>query len=207
MNKYIVTSILLSISVLYNSYTAQTMVNNYNALAAYDDGTNSPKQKHGELGIDLAFSASNNSGNFGVGLKYGIAFGEYLIAGPSLRYERLWFNNINFESTNRFNTFGGGAFLHARFFNALFLGAEFEMLKSPYTKNGFLSVQQSTWAPSLLMGGGFSMEFNESIRINAGIMYDVINATNSPFRRSYMLKRKNGSYLPILYRIAFFFPL
>ena len=56
------------------------------------------------------------------------------------------------------------------------------------------------------------MEFNESVRINAGIMYDVIDAQNSPFRRSYFMQKKtsDGSpagFLPIIYRIAFFIPL
>lgn len=160
-----------------------------------------------ELGIDLALSISTNNGNAGVGLKYGVKLGKNFIAGPSARYERLWFNNINNGTAAGFNTFGGGAFIHGRFWNALFIGAEFEMLKSPYTKTGYLSTIQNTWSPTLFVGGGFSMEFNETIRLNAGIMYDVINPANSPFRRSYMMKRQNGTYLPVIYRIAFFFPL
>lgn len=165
------------------------------------------KKLNSEIGIDLAFSTSSNNGNIGIGLKYGIELGEYFIAGPSIRYERLWFNNFNNGSKGSFNTFGGGAFIHGRFFNALFVGAEFEMLKSPYTKTGFLSSVERTWSPTLFLGGGFSMEFNETIRLNAGIMYDVLDPANSPFRRSYMMKRENGQYLPIIYRIAFFFPL
>ena len=73
-------------------------------------------------------------------------------------------------------------------------------------------VFEKTWAPTLFLGGGFSMEFNESFRFNAGIMYDVINATNSPFRRSYFIQKKttdgtSAGFLPIIYRFAFFFPI
>ncbi len=168
-----------------------------------------------EIGADIAFSASTNGGNFGLGLKYGFNFGEYIILGPSVRYEYLWWKNFvgpsEIVSGNR-HVYGGGVFAHARFFNALFVGAEFEMLRSPYNQNGFLSLEK-TWAPTLFLGGGFSMEFNELVRINAGIMYDVINPMNSPFRSSYSIQKQDpvtgapAGYLPIIYRIAFFFPL
>ncbi|MCH2232037.1 MAG: hypothetical protein MK105_17000 [Crocinitomicaceae bacterium] len=167
-----------------------------------------------EIGFDVAFSASNQGGNVGIGLKYGLNFGEYLIVGPSVRYERLWFKNITTAQEGGYNIYGGGAFAHARFFNALFVGAEFEMLRSPFGKDQFAGFITNTgsWAPTLFLGGGFSMEFNEAIRINAGIMYDVINAQNSPFQRSYFLQKKTefgqpAGYLPVIYRIAFFIPL
>ena len=166
-----------------------------------------------EVGVDLAFSASTFGGNFGIGLKYGVTFGEYFIAGPSVRYERLWWKNIVYNETQKgaLNVYGGGGFFHARFFNALFVGAELEVLKSPYSKTGLIASQgNGTWAVTGLLGGGFSMEFNEMVRVNAGIMYDVINMTNSPYRRSYsQTTTSTGAvkYIPILYRLAFFFPL
>jgi len=165
-----------------------------------------------EIGFDLAFSASTNGGNAGIGLKYGLNLGENLIVGPSVRYERTWVKN-NFTGTNGgYNVYGGGAFVHARFYNALFLGLEYELLKSPYTNSGFLTGLNPSWANTLFLGGGFSKEFNESFRINAGLMYDVINAENSPFKRSYSITQKdaNGNIvkiLPIIFRLAFFIRL
>ena len=164
-----------------------------------------------ELGIDISFTASTNGGNAGLGLKYGAKLGEYVILGPSIRYDLTWIKNQVGGNNGNYSVYGGGAFIHGRFFNALFIGAEFEYLRSPYEKNGFLTSLPS-WAPTLFLGGGFSMEFQEKIRLNAGIMYDVINAQNSPFRNSYSITRKdaNGNivgYLPIIYRIAFFIPL
>ena len=35
-----------------------------------------------EIGFDLAFSASTFGGNAGLGLKYGLNFGENIILGP-----------------------------------------------------------------------------------------------------------------------------
>lgn len=168
-----------------------------------------------EIGVDIAASGSTMGGDVGLGLKYGLKLGEYIIAGPSVRYEYIWWKNYASSGANQasgsLHVFGGGVFLHARFFNALFIGTEFEMLRSPYDKSGYISLNP-TWAPTCFVGGGFSMEFNESIRLNAGIMYDVINAGNSPFRRSYFLQKKTADgapagYLPIIYRIAFFFPI
>lgn len=167
-----------------------------------------------EFGFDLAANGSTFGGNVGIGLKYGINLGEYLILGPSVRYEYLWWKNYTggvAQSSVSQHVYGGGLFAHARFFNAVFLGAEFEMLRSPYDASGYISFNP-TWAPTLFLGGGFSMEFNESVRINAGIMYDVINAGNSPFRRSYSFQKTDSfgnpaGFLPIIYRIAFFFPL
>ena len=166
-----------------------------------------------EIGFDLAFSASTNGGNAGLGLKYGLNFGENLILGPSVRYERTWIKNNVTGFNGSYNIFGGGAFAHFRFYEALFLGMEFEMLKSPYTSSGLLTaIPQSTWAPTLFLGGGFSKEFNESFRINAGIMYDVINPVNSPYRRSYTFTKKDEAgnvvkILPIIFRLAFFIPI
>ena len=164
-----------------------------------------------EIGLDLSFSASNLGGHFGLGLKYGVKLGEYIMIGPSVRYERLWSSNVTTGFNGSTNVYGGGAFVHARFFNALFLGVEYEHLKSPYNPQGFVATK-SSWAPTVFVGGGFSMELNNRIRLNAGIMYDLVNATNSPFRDTYSftIKDENGNiqrYLPIIFRVAFFFPL
>jgi len=88
----------------------------------------------------------------------------------------------------------------------MFVGAEFEYLRSPYTSFGFLTAS-TQWSPTLFLGGGLSLELNESIRLNAGIMYDIINHINSPLRSQYFMKNAQGFLLPVIYRIAFFFPL
>ena len=148
-----------------------------------------------EIGVDVAFTASSNGGNVGLGLKYGAKFGKYIIAGPSVRYDLTWVKNqvgTGNGQNGKYSVYGGGAYIHGRFFNALFVGAEFEYLRSPYDINGFLTNLPS-WSPTLFLGGGFSMEFNEVVRLNAGIMYDVINAKNSPFINSYSITQKDSN--------------
>jgi hypothetical protein len=162
-----------------------------------------------EIGVDGYFGASTNGGSFGLGLKYGIKLKENIIVGPSARILRTWstFNGV----ASSFNIYGGGVFAHIRYGNVIFGGVEFEALKSPLNYSNMAS--PTKYIPTLFVGGGFSKEFHELVRVNAGIMYDVINHVNSPFRPSYTMKIVNSQtgeiqgYIPIIYRIAFFFPL
>lgn len=159
-----------------------------------------------EIGLDGFFSASTNGGSFSLGAKYGLKFRENFIGGPSLRYQRNWTKNAFTQQQSSFNVFGGGGFVHARFFDVLFAGAELEFLQTPLTSFGALSGQKS-WVTTCFVGGGYSQEFNESWRLNVGIMYDLINSDKSPFRQGYFLSKENGALIPIIYRIAFFFPI
>ncbi len=160
-----------------------------------------------ELGVDAYFGASTNGGNLSLGLKYGFNFGENYIIGPSFRYQRTWNNNVLTGNKSGFNVFGGGVFGHVRLYNLLFLGAEFETMRTPLSQGGLVSITNSSWIPTLFLGGGYSQEFNEKIRINAGVMYDVVNHVQSPFQQGYFLRKANGALIPMIYRIAFFFPL
>jgi len=171
-----------------------------------------------ELGIDGTFYATSGvyqSGTIGLGLKYGFVFGENLILGPSFRYQRSWTNNTLTGTSGGFNVYGGGVFIHGRFNNVLFIGMEGELLKSPYTTNGFLSTNPK-WVGTCLLGGGFSREFDAGFRLNAGVYYDILDVPNpanpsnvnpnSPLQ-PYVAKKENGTIIPILYRISLFIPL
>jgi hypothetical protein len=86
-----------------------------------------------------------------------------------------------------------------------------QMLKSPYNFDLY-QLNPKRWSPVILIGGGFNLKLQERIRLTAGLFYDIINSQNSPFRSSYNFKVKdqNGGtirYLPIIYRLTFFFPL
>jgi len=164
-----------------------------------------------EVGFDGYFGASTNGGSFSIGAKYGMKFSENFIAGPSLRFQRNWNKNAYTGIQGSYNVFGFGAFGHGRFGNVLFAGAEFELMRTPYAIN-YTTSNGPTWSPALFLGGGYSQEFNESFRINAGIMYDVINHANSPFRQGYFMRKQGpegqtAQFIPLIYRIAFFFTL
>jgi hypothetical protein len=162
-----------------------------------------------ELGIELYAGASSLGGSVGGDLKYAAILNENWAVGPSFRLQRTWSNNLGQKMG--FSVYGGGVYAHYRIKNTLFVGAEYELLKSPFN---FIFFNYSTkqWASTLFLGAGFSRDFNHKIRVNGGIFYDVINAENSPFRSSYSVRIKNEMgqvvrILPMIYRITFFFPL
>ena len=167
-----------------------------------------------ELGIEGYFGASNQGGSFGIGPKFGFILNENIAIGPSFRIQRNWSNLLgnSFSQT----VYGGGAFAHIRYKSkgksTVFGAVEFEYLRSPFVDINFQNVTSKKWAPTLFLGGGFLVRVNNVIGINAGILYDVINADNSPFRSSYFLKQKDQAGVitkiyPLIYRLTFLFKL
>lgn len=161
-----------------------------------------------EIGADGYFGASNLGGSAGIGLKFGYKLNENVIVGPSFRFQRTW--SSYYAQTVGYTVYGGGAWIHGRFANTVFVGAEFEYLRTPV--DIVLVGGQRTWVPTLFLGGGFSREFNKRVRLNAGIFYDVIDNPRSPFRPGYFMKKTNSNgmvvaLIPVIYRIGFFFPL
>ena len=168
-----------------------------------------------ELGIEGYFGASNQGGSFGIGPKFGFILNENIAVGPSFRIQRNWSNLLgnSFSQT----VYGGGAFAHIRYKSkgksTVYGAVEFEYLRSPFVDINFQKVTAKKWAPTLFLGGGFLVRVNNVIGINAGILYDVINANNSPFRSSYIFKVKDpitGKYskiYPVIYRLTFLFKL
>ena len=167
-----------------------------------------------ELGIEGYFGASNQGGSFGIGPKFGFILNENIAVGPSFRIQRNWSNLLgnSFSQT----VYGGGAFAHIRYKSkgksTVFGAVEFEYLRSPFVDINFQNVTAKKWAPTLFIGGGFLVRVNKVVGINAGILYDVINADNSPFRSSYFLKQKNQAGVvtkiyPLIYRLTFLFKL
>lgn len=160
-----------------------------------------------ELGIEGYASTSTLGGNLSLGLKYGFKLNENIIVGPSFRLMKSWSksNGTNYS----YSIYGGGAFLHARYGNMIFGGVEFEMINTPLNYGYYNGIKH--FVPTLFIGGGFSREFKEIVRVNAGVFYDVINNMNSPFRTSYMMTKTNSTtgeisgYIPVIYRISFFF--
>lgn len=168
----------------------------------YEEETDEPRVGN-EIGIDFQFSASNLGGVAGGGLKLGYGYNKNIIFGPSIRYQRSWFKNNGLNGG--YAVYGGGGFIHFRLYDYLFVGAEVEILSNPI--NYINPYGGRTWVPTALIGGGFSHSFNDSFRLNAGIMYDIVDHDNSPFRPGYVMKKENGALIPVVYRIALFLPI
>jgi hypothetical protein len=162
-----------------------------------------------ELGLEPYIGFSNMGGAVGGELKFAARLSDNLLVGPSCRVQHTWANNLGMQS--QMTTWGGGVFAHYRYQEVVFGGVEFQYLKSPFSFVNPLEVVRP-WSPTLMVGGGFYLKLGEKVRLNAALFYDVINASNSPFRSSYSFKIKNEfgqvvRILPIIYRLTFFIPL
>lgn len=162
-----------------------------------------------EIGAEVYAGFSTLGGAFGFELKHASILNKNFAVGPSIRIQRTWSNNLG-QKTN-INIWGPGVFAHARYRDMVFAGAEFQILRSPYNFVNY-TANPKKWAPTLFLGGGFCFKLSKSVRLNAAIFYDVINASNSPFRSSYSFKSKNQAgqvvrIFPIIYRVTFFFPI
>lgn len=196
MNKSLILAALLSLGQFSFAQEDKELYNNYEPEEEEVDFGN-------EIGFDFQFNASTLGGIAGGGLKLGFQQKKDLIYGPSVRLQRTWYNNQGIKGN--YSVYGGGAFIHYRLFDYLFVGAEFELLSNPINYINPYGGRQ--WVLTGLLGGGFSHSFNNSFRLNAGIMYDVLDQPNSPFRQGYVLKKENGALIPVLYRIAIFLPI
>ena len=167
-----------------------------------------------ELNLDGFFSASNFGSSFGIGPKLGFQLNNSYYVGPSVRIQRASSNNLGNTYTQ--TVYGGGVFAHARMITegkaTIFGGAEFEYLLSPYNYLTYQTLTSHRWAPTLFICGGFNLKLSTYFSLNAGIYYDLINATNSPFRVGYAFKIKNEQgqvvrILPMIYRVSICIPI
>lgn len=175
-------------------------------------------QKEYEIGVEItAASGSNLGGSVGGSLKFAIVEDEALAYGPSIRYQYLWSNNTFTGLNANASLFGGGGFLHYRFMDWFFVGSEIEVLTNPFP----VINPEKKWSLTAFFGGGVHKDF-DWVKLNVGLLFDAADALRdpltsnpSPLRTSYFIQRRNpnpgsgpnGAYLPIIYRIAFFFPI
>lgn len=171
---------------------------------------------HSEIGVEIqAANFSNLGGTIGGALKWAFVEEEALAIGPSFRFQYLYSKNTYLGTSGSAFVFGGGGFLHYRFLDWFFLGTELEVLKNPYN----FKFPDKEWRLTALVGGGISKDLG-FVRLNVGILYDLVDGLNdplssdpSPLSGDYFLRISNptnpnaGKYIPMIYRIAFFFPL
>ena len=181
-------------------------------------GLNSYGQYNYEIGVEITgANASNLGGSFGGSLKFALTDETGLAFGPSVRYQYLWSNNTFTGLNASASLFGGGAFVQYRLLEWFFIGSEIEVLKNPFP----VINPSRRWSLTAFLGGGLHRDF-EWAKLNLGLLYDVadalrdpLTANPSPLRNSYFIQRKNiqassgpnGAYLPIIWRVAFFFPI
>jgi hypothetical protein len=171
-----------------------------------------------EIGLEItAANGSNLGGTIGGSLKFAIVQDDALAFGPSIRYQYMWSNNTFTGLNQNASLYGGGGFLHYRLLEWFYVGTEIELLRNPFP----VIDSEKEWSLTAFFGGGVHRDF-DWVKLNLGLLYDAADAirdplTNnpSPLRNNYFLRRENpnpgsgpnSAYLPIIYRLTFFFPI
>lgn len=177
-----------------------------------------------EIGVEIAAaSISSMGGTVGGAIRAGLgeAYGEHnegVAYGVMFRYQHLW-NQNNFTGVGASGSlYGAGLYAHYRFMEWFFIGAEMEYIRNPFIIPQGQNVPNRKWTLAAFVGGGASKDF-DWVRLNLGVQYDIADALRdplrpSPFRNQYFIRLRNsaqpgagGSYLPLIYRLTFFFPL
>ncbi|MEX1192273.1 MAG: hypothetical protein WED10_11975 [Brumimicrobium sp.] len=170
-----------------------------------------------EIGVEITGAQGSNLGGVVGGvLKFSLVSEtmneNYLAFGPAVRYQYFWSNNVETGVKGNGSMLGFGGFLHFRFLEWFYVGTELEYVQNPFTPS-------VNWSFVGFLGGGIHKDFG-FVHLNAGLMYDVIDAirpptsiVSSPLSNNYFIRRNNpntgepGGYLPIIPRVSFFFPL
>lgn len=171
-----------------------------------------------EIGVEITGARGSNLGGIiGGVLKFSFVsetVGEnYLAFGPSVRYQYYWSNNSFTGIQANGSMLGFGGYFQYRFFDWFYVGAAAEYIQNPFN-------QFSKWTPVGFLGGGIHKDFG-FVQLNAGLMYDVVDALrppnsdiSSPLANNYFMRKQNptnpeevGGYIPVIARITFFFPL
>lgn len=171
-----------------------------------------------EIGVEITGARGSNLGGL-IGGVFKFSFvsetvGEnYLAFGPSVRYQYFWSNNSYTGIQANGSMLGFGGYLQYRFFDWFYVGTAAEYIQNPFN-------QFSKWTAVGFLGGGIHKDL-DFVHLNAGLMYDVVDAlrgpnseVSSPLANSYFMRKQNptnpeevGGYIPVIARITFFFPL
>lgn len=183
----------------------------------------SSSQNKYDIGVEISGAGvSTFGGSIGGSLKFAfLDTTEYftLAYGPSFRYQYLW--NIGYQSigtqSGNFSIFGGGGFLHFRFFDWFFVGTDIEMIQNLYRN----AEPEKKWGLTGFLGGGLHHDF-DFVKLNIGLMYDLVDhfkqrslspKNPSPLSSQYFMRRsdpntgQSAGFIPIIYRITFFFEI
>lgn len=172
-----------------------------------------------EVGLEIGnFSLSTQFSMVDMAVKFAIVEDDELAYGPIVRTKFFKSNDVFTGVQGSGSFIGFGAFLHYRLMEWFYLGTEIE-----YNQNHRPIIDpQKRWNLAGFVGGGIHRKLGESnFHLNAGIMFDVIDAIRDPlttnpsnFSDYYFLRRSNpqnpqagGQYVPMIYRITFLYRL
>ncbi len=101
-----------------------------------------------------------------------------LSGGAKLSYEYI--KDTRYTSTHNASNYGGSLFARYRVVQPVYLHAEYAAMN--YQLYNTLGDSNREWVPFLLLGGGYSQQIGSNTWVNAQILFDVLQNSNSPYR-------------------------
>ena len=122
------------------------------------------------------------------------SFGKYTIIGiePLIGYKLLpklsiggklsyeYYKNKNYSPTQEGSNYGIGAFTRLRIARRFYAHVEFSEMN--YKLHQSVEESNRQWISFLYVGGGFSQPITKSTSINAEILWDVLQDSDSPYK-------------------------
>ena len=122
------------------------------------------------------------------------SFGKYTIIGidPLIGYKLLpklsiggklsyeYYKNKNYSPTQEGSNYGIGAFTRLRIARRFYAHVEFSEMN--YKIHQSVEESNRQWISFLYVGGGFSQPITKSTSINAEILWDVLQDSDSPYK-------------------------
>ncbi len=139
-------------------------------------------------------STKTKSNKIYYGGNIGLSFGSYtkigvypligykltpkLSSGLKIGYEYI--SDTRYSTKYTTSNYGGSLFLRYRIVPQLYAHIEYETLNYElYTATGSSSRE---WVPFLYVGGGYSQPMGNNVWLNAQVLFDVLQNSNSPYK-------------------------
>jgi len=153
-----------------------------------------PVQKNKQDPEETPQETKNKNDKVYYGAYASFSFGKYTIYGvePMIAYKIFprfsigakisyeYFKNKNYSPTREGSNYGVSVFSRFKILRKLYAHVEFaEMNYKLYNSSGETNRE---WIPYLYVGGGFSQPITKSISLNAEVLWDVLQNSNSPYK-------------------------
>lgn len=104
-------------------------------------------------------------------------FTPQLSGGLKLSYEYI--EDKRYSTNYNTSNYGGSVFSRYRIVQPVYLHAEYAAMN--YELYNALGDSQREWVPFLFLGGGYSQHLGGNSWLNAQILFDVLQNSNSPY--------------------------
>ena len=137
----------------------------------------SQKKKRFYFGGDVGFSFGSYT-RIGVYPMVGFKILPKLSVGVKIGYEYI--KDSRYATDYETSNYGWSVFSRLRIFRNLYAHAEYQSVNYDLYDSSGNSNRE--WVNFLLLGGGYSQPLGGNVRLNAQVLFDVLQAENSPYK-------------------------